>query len=250
VEEFVNKPKRISFLNVPVDLVGPDDLYTVIEDYIQNGQRRYIVLLTLDKLLRARVDAEYNRYVREAALVLPVSLAIVKGIRFQKKGIASRYNPYEFIIRLITIAEKFARNVYILGSRIEDLLETEKNLKVSFPHIRVIGRCAGYFGPEKERDIILAVKKSSPALVLLGKGLPGKEKWLFRNIKSMNPGIFVWIDNYIEIFSGTEKSVSKNMFAMGLESFPSIIARPWQFFKIFPYLYFKILVIIYRIFAL
>jgi N-acetylglucosaminyldiphosphoundecaprenol N-acetyl-beta-D-mannosaminyltransferase len=243
----VIKAKRVSFLNVPVDIVEPDTVLELAENYIQNGQRKYIAFLTIDKLLQARVDNEYNRYLREAALILPVSLGIVKGLRFHKKGVAARYNPYEMIIRLCMLAEKLNKNVYLLGSHYDDLLEAEKNLKVSFPKIKIIGRCAGYFNQQKESDIIIAVKKSSPSLIFLGKGLPGKEKWISRNAKNMNPGLFVWIENYLEIFSGKEKNASKQLFRMGMESLAGMVYKPWRSFRLFPYLYFKFLVLVFKI---
>jgi N-acetylglucosaminyldiphosphoundecaprenol N-acetyl-beta-D-mannosaminyltransferase len=250
LEENVTKAKRVSFLNVPVDIIDNESLFEAIEGSIQNGQRKYIVFLTIDKVLKARRDAEYNRYLREASLILPVSLGIIHGLRFQKKGEAFRYNPYELIIKLCMTVEKLNKNLYLLGSHIEDLLEAEKNLKVSFPQLKIIGRCAGYFNREKEIDIITAVKKSSPSLIFLGKGLPGKEKWILRNVKDMHPSLYVWIKNYLEIFSGKEKNSSKKLFKMGLETWAGFSHRPWRILKVVPYLYFKLLVLIYRIFGL
>ncbi len=244
------KAKRVSFLNVPVDIIDSESVSEAVEGFIQNGQRKYIVFLTLDKVLKARRDSEYNRYLREASLILPVSLAIIHGLRFQKKGDATRYNPYEMIIRMCMLLEKCNKNLYLLGSHIDDLLEAEKNLKVSFRQLKIIGRCAGYFDQNKEADIITAVKKSSPSLVFLGKGLPGKEKWIPKNMKEMNPTLFVWIDNYLEIFSGKEKNASKKLFQMGLESWVGLGHKPWKIIKIFPYLYFKVLVLMYKIFGL
>lgn len=243
----MTKVKRVSFLNVPVDIVDSDEALAIAEGFIQNGQRKYIAFLTIEKLLKARFDLEYNRYLREASLILPVSLGIIRGMRFHNKGTAIRYNPYEMIIRFCTLIEKHNKNMYLLGSHYEDLLEAEKNLKVSFPQLKIIGRCAGYFSQEKESDILVAIKKSSPALIFLGKGLPGREKWILRNLKNMNPGLFVWIENYLEIFSGKEKNASKKLFKLGMESFAGNVFKPLKWLKVLPYLYFKILVLVFKI---
>ena len=37
-------------------------------------------------------------------------------------------------------------------------------------------------------NVLTAIKKSSPALLLTGKGLKGKNLWLYRNSQSFNPG--------------------------------------------------------------
>ncbi|MBN2536485.1 MAG: WecB/TagA/CpsF family glycosyltransferase [Spirochaetales bacterium] len=239
--------KRKSFLGIPVDSADPESAYNAIEGFLQDGKKHQIVLLTIDKLLKARVDPEYNRCIREASLILPVSSGIIHGARFHDKGELFRYNPYEFLIKLFMILEKYEKTVYLLGSRKEYLMEAEKNLKVSFHGLKIIGRFAGFFNKEMERKIILTIKKSSPALLIVGKGVPGKEKWIYRNKNEFNPGICFWIDNFIEIFSGTEKNISKRMFQFGLESLPGVFKKPWKLFKIFPFLYFKILVLIYKI---
>jgi N-acetylglucosaminyldiphosphoundecaprenol N-acetyl-beta-D-mannosaminyltransferase len=243
----VRRVRRINFLNVPVDIVDTDTVFQVIEDFLQDTEKHQIVLLNVDKLLKGRIDDEYNRCLREASLVLPVSTGIVRGIRFQKKGEATRYNPYEFIIRLFILIEKLQKTAYLLGSQKEDLMEAEKNLKVSFPDLKVIGRFAGYFKGNMEDNVILTIRKSSPAILFVGRGVPGKEKWVFRNKKNFNPGVYIWIDNYFEIFSGREKNMSKHLFKLGLESMAGFFRKPWKVFRIFIFFYFKLLVLVHRI---
>ena len=68
-----------------------------------------------------------------------------------------------------------------------------------------------------------------------------------RLAKNMNPGVFVWIDNYLEIFSGKEKNASKKLFKSGLESLTERVYRPWRLLKVIPYIYFKLLVLFYKI---
>lgn len=239
--------KRRRFLGIPVDIADPDSVYKAIEGFLQDGKKHQIILLTVDKILKARIDQEYNKCIREASLILPVSSGIIRGARFHNKGEFFRYNPYEFIIKLFMILEKSEKTVYLLGSRKEDLMEAEKNLKVSFPGLKMIGRFAGYFNREMEKKVILTIKKSSPALLVVGKGVSGREKWIHRNKDEFNPGVYFWIDNFIEIFSGSEKNISKRMFQLGLESMSGFFKKPWKIFRIFPFLYFKFLVLVYKI---
>jgi len=247
MEENVMQIKRKRFLGIPVDIADPDSVYKTIEGFLQDGGKHQIVLLTVDKILKARMDQEYNRLIREASLILPVSSGIIHGAHFHNKGELTRYNPYEFIIKLFMIVEKFGKTAYLLGSRKEDLQEAERNLKVSFPMLKIIGRFAGYFNKTMEEKIVLTIKKSSPSLLVVGKGVKGKEKWIIKNKKEFNPGIYLWIDNYLEVFSGREKKISKKIFSLGLESLSGFFSRPWKIFRIFPFLYFKFLVFIYKI---
>lgn len=239
--------RRVSFLSVPVDALELDQSLKTMESYLQDAQGHQVVLLTAQKLLKSRRDLDYLRCLRKSDLVLPVSKGIIKGARFQKKPALHRYNPFEFIIRLLALAEKLDQSIYLLGSRKEDLEQAEKNLKVSFPNLKVVGRYSGYFDKTMERNIVLAIRKASPGFLLVGRGVPDQDKWIARNRQHFNPGVYIWVDNCFEIFSGKERSIPKQVFKIGMESVADIPKRPWKILKIFPFLYFKLLVLIFRI---
>jgi N-acetylglucosaminyldiphosphoundecaprenol N-acetyl-beta-D-mannosaminyltransferase len=239
--------KRVMFLNVPVDAVDQETATETVTECLNDGGRHHIVFLNVDKILKVRVDNEYLRCLRDATLVLPVSRGIAKGVQFHRRVSLTRFYPYEFIIQLLSIAEKQGKSVYLLGSEQGALIEAEKNLKVSFSKLKIIGRFSGFFKPEQEANILVSIKKSSPSLLILGKGVPGREKWIFKNKDSLKPGIFIWVDNYLDIFAGKEKNIPKRLFKMGLESLTGLTHKPWKLLKVFPYLYFKILVLIHKI---
>ncbi len=162
--------KRIKVLNVPVDGIKADATPQVVAELLDNGQHNQIVFLSLRGLLRARHDPELLRCLRDAALILPVSLPIVQGARFLGAGDLSLFNPFEYIIRILSVIEKAKGSVYLLGARKEILEVAEENLKGSFHEIRVVGRFYGFFPRGVEGDIVTAVKKSSPSMVLVGTG--------------------------------------------------------------------------------
>ncbi len=244
------KLKRIKVLNVPVDMVDPEMAVRAMETLLESGQQHQIVFLTLSGLLRARRDPELARCIRDAAVVLPVSLAIVTGARFLDAGRLSLFNSFEFIIRLLSLLERSKGTVYLLGSQKQTLETAEENLLGSFHGIRVVGRFYGYFPKELEGNIITAIKKSSPNLIMVGKGVAGKDKWISRHKKDFNPGLSVWVGNCFEVFSGREKQTSRKLHAVGLGGLSDVWRRPWRLLKVFSYLRYFALLLIYRIFKL
>jgi N-acetylglucosaminyldiphosphoundecaprenol N-acetyl-beta-D-mannosaminyltransferase len=244
------KVKRIKVLDVPVDLVDPELAVNAAAELLENGQNNQIVFLSVLGLLKARHDAEYARCLKDAALVLPVSLAVATGARFLDSGSLSLYNPFEFVIRVLSSIEKIKGSVYLLGSRKETLEVAEENLIGSFHGIRVVGRFYGYFPREIEGNIVTAIKKSSPHLLLVGKGAAGKDKWILRHKKHFNPGVSIWVGNCFEIFSGQERQISKKLHAVGLGGLTGIWRRPWRLLLVFPYFYYFILLLVYKVFGL
>jgi N-acetylglucosaminyldiphosphoundecaprenol N-acetyl-beta-D-mannosaminyltransferase len=242
--------KRIKVLNVPVDCFEPDMAGPVITRLLENGEHNQVVLLGLRGLLRARRDPEFMRCLRDAALVLPVSLPIVRGARFLGTGSPSLINTFEHTIRILSVIEKIKGSVYLLGARKAVLEVAEENLRGSFHGIRVVGRFYGYFPKSVEGDIVTAIKKSAPSMVLVGSGVPGKDKWILKHRKDLNPGISLWAGNCFEIFAGREKQVSRRLHAAGLGVLSGIARRPWRLGVIFPYLYYLVLLLGYKIFRL
>ena len=242
-----NLLRRINFLDVPVDSVDLESALKTIEAFLLDTHGHQIVFLTINKILKARRDLDLMRCIRQSDLVLPVSKGIIGGARFQKGASLDRYNLFAFTIRLLALAERLDQSVYLLGARKEDLESAEKNLRISFPELKVVGRYAGYFDKSMEKNIILAIRKASPGFLLVGRGVPDQDKWIARNRKNLNPGVYLWMDNCFEIFSGREKSIPKNLYKLGLESLQGILKKPWRILGIFPYFYFKLLLLFYRI---
>jgi N-acetylglucosaminyldiphosphoundecaprenol N-acetyl-beta-D-mannosaminyltransferase len=246
----MNKIKqRISFLNVPVDTYTKDTAIDKIKEILTSpdGQNHQIVFLDLKKLLKVRRNREYFRCLRTATLILPTSKAIIKGAHFQRKQELTRFNHFEFIIRLLSAADELKKSVYILGGRKEDLEKVESNLRTSFPNMQIVGRYTGNFNKEIEKNILVAIKKASPSFVIIGSGIKKPDLWIIKNRDLVNPSIFVDAGNCFEIFSGRQKKVSDTLFKMGLESMQGFLKRPWKIFKLFPYIYFKLLVLIFKI---
>jgi N-acetylglucosaminyldiphosphoundecaprenol N-acetyl-beta-D-mannosaminyltransferase len=250
VDTVSGEVKRIKVLDVPVDSLAPDMAGAVITRLLENGEHNQIVFLSLRGLLRARHDPELMRCLRDAALILPTSLPIVQGARFLRAGSLSLINTFENTIRILSVIEKTKGSVYLLGARKPVLEVAEENLKGSFHGIRVVGRFYGFFPKNVEGDIVTAIKKSAPSMVLVGSGVPGKDKWILKHRKELNPGISLWAGNCFEIFAGEDKQTSRKLHAAGLGVLSGIGRRPWRLAVLFPYLYYLVLLLGYRIFRL
>jgi N-acetylglucosaminyldiphosphoundecaprenol N-acetyl-beta-D-mannosaminyltransferase len=244
------KIKRVYFLKVPVDLVDQEAFAKHVKELLEGNTHHQLTFLTRQGLFKARRRWDYYKCIAESSLILPVSRGIIRGGRLLRLGNFTRSNPFDTIINLLHLAEENGYSVYLLGAQKQDLEKAERNLRTSFPALKIIGRFSGYFNPHTEDDVILTIKKSHPAIILVGRGIKDKEMWILRNKKRLNPGISIWIDNVFEIFSGREKYISEGVFRAGLEGVAGMSRKPWKFFRIFPYIYFNILLFAYKIFKL
>jgi N-acetylglucosaminyldiphosphoundecaprenol N-acetyl-beta-D-mannosaminyltransferase len=239
---------RINLLGVPLDLVDKELLENRIFRLLDEGGAKNIVLLSLWDFLRARKKGEYGDFVRGAALVIPISRSLVSGARFLGYE-TLRYMPFDFALRLLSSMEDRDASIYLLGSGKKVLEIAERNIVDTFPGLRVIGRHTGKYRKSAENIIITAIRKSAPSLLLVGKGVHGGEKWLKRHGDRLSPGLRMWCSDLFSVFAERRNHPSQWIFDHGLEWFGYCVRNPLKFFRVFPYLWYKMLLLGHKLFG-
>jgi N-acetylglucosaminyldiphosphoundecaprenol N-acetyl-beta-D-mannosaminyltransferase len=238
---------RTAILDVPVDSVTADDALACARELLDGEEHQQIVTLSMESFARARHDQEYSRALRQAPLVLPVSRTLAKAGAALGRPPLHASVPFDLIIRLLGVADEAGAAVYLLGGHKEHLERTEKNLRVSFPHLRLVGRYAGYYASRVEQDIITAIRKSGPRLILVGGGVPGGELWSLRHRRQLPPGLSLWVGDCFEIFAGAKTQTPRSLYEAGTESFSGWVLRPWRLFRVFRRLGFWASILVSRI---
>jgi N-acetylglucosaminyldiphosphoundecaprenol N-acetyl-beta-D-mannosaminyltransferase len=241
------EPERIELTGVPVHNLRDEAFEETIYALTENRNVHQIVFLSLWDLMRARRNGEFLRCVQQSALVIPTSPGIPRGAKFLKKTIPGRYMPFDFLIRLLAALESRGRSLYLLGCRPQELRNIEQNLKQTFPGLKIVGRYTGYYPKAKDADIRIAIKKAAPHCVLIGSGVRGKEKWISRHKNDFASGVFIWSPSVMDIISGKRRKVSKQIFQKGWDFFPELVRHPWRIFRGIIYLYYGLLLMVYRI---
>ena len=241
---------RVKVLGIPVDIVKPEQLEPLVFKLLEKKEPQNIILLSLWDLLKAKYNSEYRGYVQRAAMVIPISKSLVSGARFLNGKKPLRYMPFDFVISLLNILESRNLSLYLLGGKRNVLLKTEKNISQTFPRLRIVGRYIGAFKRTDENDIIEAIRKSSPSLLLTGKGIRGSELWIARNSQKIGNGLRLWCSDLFDVFAEKKKRPSRGAFDAGLEWIGYTFQKPWKFFRFFLYVYYLILLLIYKIFSL
>jgi len=247
--------EKVILLKVPLDIVPPKELPEVIFRLLEKNKNPEtsqkginIVLLSIWDLLRARRNKEYREYVFNASLVIPISKSLVTGAKFLSGKQVYRYMPFNFIVTLLSILEKRELSIFLLGGSGRVLNKTEKNIRYTFPNLKIVGRYEGRIRKAERPAINEAIRKASPALLLVGKNVRGGELWIARNSRNLNSAFRLWCSDLFDVFTGKKYRPSQVVFDKGLESIGYCIRNPLKFFRIFPYLRYKLLLLLYKLF--
>ena len=239
---------RISLLGVPVDICAPENLENEILELLAKPGTKQIIFLSIWNLLRARHKGDYADTIKNADLIIPVSKSILKGAKFLKLDVPVRYNPFNAVIQILGILDSHYKSLYLFGSTKKTLTKTEHNIRDTFRNLRIIGRYVGYYPKSVENDIVEAIFKAQPSLVLLSDGIKEKNCWAYRRRNRFSSSIFLYYKDAFGIFSERVKRVSEKTFDRGHEIWFEIMHNPFKIFLIFPFLWYILCLIWYRLF--
>jgi len=239
--------ERIDFLGVPIDILREEDIEKVVLDLLEKKEVAQIIFLSTWDVLKARRRGEFREAVNSASLVLPVSKSIIKGAKFLKKTVPCRYYPFDAIISILNAVNTHYKSLYMLGSTMKSLKLAEENVKSTFTELSFVGRYNGYYNPNIEPAIISAIVKSHPSVVLIGNGIREKARWAYRNREKLSDGIYIYDEEIIDIFSMHKRKTPRWLFKSGLEYIIKVVENPIRILTIFKFVWFKLLLLYYRI---
>ncbi len=240
--------ERISLLGVPVDICRPADFEETIVALMEKEGPKQIVFLSIWDLLKARGKSEFAQAIQQADLILPTSKSIIRGAKFLKMTAPTRWNPFDTLVNIMTILENRYKSIYLLGGHKKPLLAAERNVRMTFKSLQIVGRYVGYHPKSEDEAVTEAVRKSSPSLVIMSDGLRDKFCWFHSRRDKFNTSIFLYYPDAIAIFSERKEHIKKETFDKGLEILPEIVKNPLKLFLFFPFLHYKFLLVWNRLF--
>lgn len=239
--------QRIEVLGVPVDIISPQNIESEIMELLAKPGTKQIVFLNIWELLKARGKNDFSLCVHNADLVIPVSKSIIKGAKFLKKQTPIIYNPFDAVISILSVLENHYRSLYLLGGHKKSVMAAEKNVRKTFRGLQIVGRYVGYYPKSVENDVIQAIYKASPSLVLVSDGIREKNCWSYNRRNQFASSIFLYYHDAIGIFSERVKRISDKTFKNGHVFWHELIRNPLKIFYVFPYIRYIMLLFWYRV---
>ena len=246
-EEQTNLITRIKVVGIPLHIVREENFERVVEELVARDALKQVMLVGLWDVLRTLWNRRLRDAMERAALVIPLSRALVYGAKFQQKRLPSRYHAFPFVIRFLSALEAHGRSIYLLGAPASGIAVAERNIRSTFPGLRIVGRYSGFYPATRESDIVTAINKAAPDFVLLGSGLPGKEGWVRAHAAELRGGLYLW---HAQVFDVLAERASRRPEKV-IERLPgmvtALITHPWRILRGPVYALYPLLLIYHRL---
>jgi len=202
---------RYTLLGINVDLLTEQEIFDRIMELSEGEKPEHVILLDTYLLMKAKFDKALAQIINSAALVIPISKGIIGGLKFITGQTGECHNFFNLIIHLLSRLTDFKRNIYMIGGKNEKIIRrAETNVKGSFPGIRLMGTYHMGYKKPFEKNLITAIQKTSPSLVLVSTGRPKQEQWISRNKKGFKQGVFLGVEDFVQIIGGKDKNANRS----------------------------------------
>lgn len=207
-------------LGVGFDVVSPQEALSLACRWLEGAELRLVVTANPETVLKARRTPDLAQVMGGAALVVADGVGILWAARRLGTPLPGRVAGIDLAEGLLEACQTAGRPVFLLGGRpgVADL--AAEALVRRWPGLRVSGTWHGYFDEGQERDVLEAVARARPALLLCGMGCPRQELWLGRHARTLEEcgvRVAMGVGGALDVWSGGVRRAPLRWRRAGLE---------------------------------
>jgi N-acetylglucosaminyldiphosphoundecaprenol N-acetyl-beta-D-mannosaminyltransferase len=187
--------------------------------WARQGESRYICVATVNNVIEAYDDPDYQAVIEAADLVTPDGMPLVWGLRLLGVAGATRVYGPDLTPVVCQLATEQGVPVGFYGGA-EDVLGTlTARLERRFPGLQVVYRSSPPFRPltpEEERQTVEGLHRSGARILFVGLGAPKQERWMARH-KGQVDAVMVGVGAAFDFLAGRKRQAPGAVQRLGLE---------------------------------
>lgn len=202
-----------------------EDLLLEIGSKINQEKKAFIVtanpetfMTGLKDSIIAKILSDKNNY------ILADGIGIIKGCQKLNKQLPNKITGVDLMNDLLNIGNEKKAKVFLFGSKDNILKDLKQIINQKYPNIQIVGCFSGY--QYNEKKIVSEINKNKPYLIFVALGIPKQEKFIERNYKKFNKGIFMGVGGSFDVLSGNKKRAPKIFRKLNIEWLYRIIKEP------------------------
>lgn len=218
---------RIDVLGVGFDNVTMEEAVERGMSLLHSEGSHYVVTPNPEIVEVCREDADANRAVNGADLVLPDGIGVIKGAAILGTPLKERTPGIEFAGGIMERMAKEGLSLYLLGAKPGIAEQAAENLTARYPGLVIAGTHDGYF--KEDAPVVEDIRRSGANCVFVCLGAPKQELWMAKNASATGARLLCGLGGCLDVFAGTVERAPKFWCDHGLEWFYRLCKEPWRF---------------------
>lgn len=208
-------------LGIGFDAVTLEDAVSRALETMREKRGAYVCTPNPEIVWACQKDPEMAEAVNRADIVLPDGVGVVWASRYLKTPVPERVAGYDFLLALL---DRMEGRLFLLGGKPGVAEDAAKTIKQRFPRVTVAGCCHGYF--EDDGEVLEAVRKAEPDLLLVCLGARRQEKWMAKYAGKLPVGLMAGLGGSLDVLAGRVKRAPEGWRDRGLEWMYRLLQEP------------------------
>jgi N-acetylglucosaminyldiphosphoundecaprenol N-acetyl-beta-D-mannosaminyltransferase len=223
--------KRIELMGCKVDNLSMEETLKTVEGFIASGQPHQHVVVNVDKLVKARDDAELRNIINNCALINADGMPVVWASRLLGKPLKERVAGVDLFEALMQRSAEKGWRVYLLGAKEEIVSRVKQIYEIRFPDLQFAGYRNGYWTPEEEAGVVDQITQARADILFVAISSPKKEQFLGAYQAQMRIPFAMGVGGTFDVAAGKVKRAPRWMQRSGLEWFYRFLQEPRRMFR-------------------
>lgn len=225
------KTDRIELMGCKIDNLSLEETLQTVEGFIASGRPHQHVVVNVDKLVKARKDAQLRRIINDCALINADGMPVVWASRILGMPLKERVAGVDLFDALMKRSAEKGWRVYLLGAREEVVSRVKEIYEALYPKLQIAGYRNGYWEPHEESDVVENVVLARADILFVAISSPKKEQFLGAYQERMRVPFAMGVGGSFDVASGKLKRAPRWMRRVGLEWFYRFLQEPRRMFR-------------------
>jgi N-acetylglucosaminyldiphosphoundecaprenol N-acetyl-beta-D-mannosaminyltransferase len=223
--------QRIELMGCKIDNLSMEETLKTVEGFIASGQPHQHVVVNVDKLVKARDNAELRRIINNCALINADGMPVVWASRLLGKPLKERVAGVDLFEALMQRSAEKGWRVYLLGAKEEIVSRVKQIYEIRFPNLQFAGYRNGYWKPEEEAGVVDQITQARADILFVAISSPKKEQFLGAYQAQMRIPFAMGVGGTFDVAAGKVKRAPLWMQRTGLEWFYRFLQEPRRMFR-------------------
>lgn len=196
---------------------------------IQSGIFTHVITGNPIMIMAGLEDLSYMQKLQSADIMVPDGAGVVWASRVLGDPVQERVAGFDLMHELLAAGETLGWKVFLLGTDRQTLETAETRLKERFPAIRWCGTQDGFFGADRDPEILQRLNELQPDLLFVARSAALQEPWIATYREQLGAKLVMGVGGSFDVIAGKLNRAPKLWIALRLEWLYRLMQEPWRY---------------------
>ncbi len=224
-------PRTVEILGIRIDNFSMSEALAWIHQKLNGGGPAMVCMTNAHCANVSCLNPAYHETLMASNLNLADGVGLRIAAKLKRTAIRQNVNGTDLFPRLCAMLAGAGESLYLLGGMPGVAERVAEWIGKHYPGTAVAGYRNGYFQPNEEDFIALAIRNSGASVLLVAMGVPQQELWIQRNLAKTGVRIAIGVGGLFDFYSGRIPRAPEWLREIGLEWAYRLLQEPGRMWK-------------------